>query len=122
MWDKIKKYLKSEETKPKRTPKKKSAKEIATDNKEPWVNVIGLEIDEKDPSTGSFDIDYNDYFVIELRKAGYPGKTDEELIDNWFRVVCRNVIMENWEQDQADLTPSKYISRRPLNGGKTEVS
>ena len=123
MWDKFKNYFKTEEPN-KPTKQKKSAKQIATENKEPWVNVIGLAVDETNPANGSFDIDYNDYFIIKLKKAGYPGKTDEEVIDNWFHNICRNVIMENWEQEEADLSTdsARYINRRTRDDGRTEVS
>ena len=100
---------------------KKTPKEIATDVGEPWVEVIGISIDKDNPGAGSFELDWNDKFVANLIRAGYQGKTDQDLVDNWFRSVCQNVVMENYEQEMAD--PEKRASnRKDLGNGRTEVS
>ena len=100
---------------------KKTPKEIATDAGEPWVEVIGMEIDKDNPGAGSFELDWNDKFVANLIRAGYQGKTDQDLVDNWFRSVCQNVVMENYEQEQAD-PDNRPNNRRDLGDGRTEVS
>lgn len=98
-----------------------SAKDAATAKNEPWVEIIGMEIDEKDPGQGAFELDWNDIFVAKLVRAGYQGKTDQDIVDNWFKTVCRNVVTETYEQDQAD--PEKRNERRrDLGNGRTEVS
>ncbi len=98
-----------------------SAKDEATNKGEPWVEIIGMEIDEKDPGQGAFELDWNDIFIAKLVRAGYQGKTDQDIVDNWFKTVCRNVVTETYEQDQAD--PEKRASRRrDLGDGRTEVS
>jgi hypothetical protein len=98
-----------------------SAKDEATAKNEPWVEIIGMEIDETDPGQGAFELDWNDIFVAKLVRAGYQGKTDQDIVDNWFKTVCRNVVTETYEQDQAD--PSKRNERRrDLGNGRTEVS
>jgi hypothetical protein len=100
---------------------KKTPKELATDAGEPWVEVVGMELDKDNPGAGSFELDWNDKFVANLIRAGYQGKTDQDLVDNWFRSVCQNVVLENYEQEQAD--PEKRASnRRDLGNGRTEVS
>ena len=43
-------------------------------------------IDPNDPSNGSFELDWNDIFVARLIKAGYQGRTDQDIVDNWFFV------------------------------------
>ena len=100
---------------------KKTPKEIATDAGEPWVEVIGMEIDKDNPGAGSFELDWNDKFVANLIRAGYQGKTDQDLVDNWFRNVCQNVVMENYEQEQADPS-NRATNRKDLGNGRTEVS
>lgn len=97
-----------------------SAKDEATAKNEPWVEILGMEIDEKDPGQGAFELDWNDVFVAKLVRAGYQGKTDQDIVDNWFKTVCRNVVTETYEQDQAD--PEKRSNRRDLGNGRTEVS
>ena len=100
---------------------KKTPKELATDAGEPWVEVIGMELDKDNPGAGSFELDWNDKFVANLIRAGYQGKTDQDLVDNWFRSVCQNVVLENYEQEQAD-PDNRPSNRRDLGNGRTEVS
>jgi hypothetical protein len=96
-------------------------KKLATKNGEPWVKVLGIEVDENDPGQGAFELDWNDIFIAKLVRAGYQGKTDHDLVDNWFKAVCRNVVTETYEQEQAD--PEKRVSRRrDLGDGRTEIS
>lgn len=99
---------------------KVTPKTIATQAGEPFVEVLGIDIDPDDPGAGSFDLDWNDIFVARLVKAGYQGKTDQDIVDNWFRAVCRNVVLETYEQEQAD--PTNRSNRRDLGNGRTEVS
>lgn len=117
------------ETKPKkpRKPKEakaKSPKEIATEKSEPYISVLSVDIDKKNLGNGSFELDWNDTFIKELRAAGYPGKTDEDVVDMWFRNVCRNVLAETFEQDEAQKGPDnvRYINRKVGEDGRTEVS
>ena len=105
------------EQKTKRTPK-----ELATEAGEPWVEVLGIDINKDNPGQGSFELDWNDKFVANLVRAGYQGKTDQDIVDNWFRSVCQNVVMENYEQEQADPDNRPSDRRRDLGNGRTEVS
>jgi hypothetical protein len=100
---------------------KKTPKELATEAGEPWVEVIGIDIDKDNPGAGSFELDWNDKFVANLIRAGYQGKTDQDLVDNWFRSVCQNVVLENYEQEQAD-PDNRPSNRRDLGNGRTEIS
>jgi len=100
---------------------KKTPKELATEASEPWVEVIGMELDKDNPGAGSFELDWNDKFVANLVRAGYQGKTDQDIVDNWFRSVCQNVVMENYEQEQADPS-NRPTNRRDLGNGRTEIS
>ena len=103
------------------TKVKKSPKELATERDEPWVEVIGMEIDKDNPGQGSFELDWNDKFVANLIRAGYQGKTDQDIVDNWFKTVCRNVVLETYEQEQADPS-NRPSNRRDLGNGRTEIS
>ena len=117
MLDNIKKLFRKEKP---TTTKKLSVKEQATKNGEPYVEVLGMDIDPDDPSNGSFELDWNDIFVARLIKSGYQGKTDQDIVDNWFKTVCRNVMLETYEQEQAD--PDKRNNRRDIGNGRTEIS
>lgn len=103
----------------------KSAKEIATKKGEAYISVLSVSIDKNNISNGSFELDWNDIFIKELRTLGYPGKTDEDVVDIWFQNVCRNVIAETYEQEAAQKMPPdnvRYINRTPKDDGRTEVS
>jgi hypothetical protein len=100
---------------------KKTPKELATEAGEPWVEVISMEIDKDNPGQGSFELDWNDKFVANLIRAGYQGRTDQDIVDNWFRTVCQNVVMENYEQEMADPS-NRPSNRRDIGGGRVEIS
>ena len=100
---------------------KKTPKELATERDEPYVEVLSMDIDKDNPGNGAFELDWNDKFLSNLIRAGYQGKTDQDIVDNWFRAVCQNVVMENYEQEQAD-PDNRPSNRRDLGNGRTEVS
>lgn len=115
----------------KKTPKKKelTPKEKATAAGEPYVSILSVELDPADINNGSFELDWNDKFVVNLVKQGYKIRaddTDAQIVDRWFQTVCRNIALEVYEQEQAD--PSKresdlrVIQQRDLGNGYTEVS
>jgi len=100
---------------------KKTPKELATERDEPYVEVLSMDIDKDNPGNGAFELDWNDKFLSNLIRAGYQGKTDQDIVDNWFKAVCRNLIQENFEQEQAD-PEIRASNRRDLGDGRTEVS
>ena len=100
-------------TKPKRAPKK-SAKEIATEKDEPWVNVVDLEVDPDNPGSGAFELDWNQQFIKMLYKAGYRNEVEEDMVDNCLQDVCRQVVMETYEKDEA------MVTRNDIGDGKAE--
>ena len=106
-------------------PKKKSDKDIATDKGLPWVNVVQVELDPDNIGNGAFELDWNEKFIVNLVKAGYQGKTDQDIVDRWFQDVCRNVVLENYEQWEAnqpvDIRP-RVVDRKDIGDGRTEVS
>lgn len=119
---KAERKAKAEERKAKKAETKvNSPKDIATAAGEPWVQVLGIEVDPGNLGAGAFELDWNDIFVARLIKSGYQGKTDQDIVDNWFQDICRNVVMETYQQEQAD--PSNRRDRRKdLGNGRTEVS
>lgn len=136
MFENIKKWFKAPEPvrapepEVKKAPKKKelSPKEKATAAGEPYINIVSVELDPTDINNGSFELDWNDKFVVNLVKQGYKIReddTDAQIVDRWFQTVCRNIALEVYEQEQAD--PEKrddvrIIQQRDLGGGYTEVS
>ena len=102
-------------------PKKKTEKELATDRGEPYVAILSMDIDYNNLAYGSFELDWNDKFVSNLIRAGYVGKTDADIVDMWFQNVCRNVVMETWEQEQAIRNSGIYVQSRDIGNGRSEV-
>lgn len=100
--------------------KSKSEKDIATENKEPYVNIVSVEIDPSNPGQGAFELDWNEFFVAKLVRAGYEGKDDEQIVDQWFQDVCRNVVLETYEQYAAN-NPNR-VNKRDLGNGRVEIS
>lgn len=106
-------------------PPAKTAKQIATEKGEPWVQVLSIEVDPNNLHQGAFELDWNDIFVARLVKAGYMIKredTDAEIVDRWFQNVCRHVVMETWEQEEAIKKSGIYVQSRDLGNGRSEVS
>jgi len=136
MFDKIKDMFgkKKPETKEKST--KLSEKETATRAGEPWVSILSVDVAPEDINNGSFEMDWNDKFVLNLIKAGYKEKDDdkdETIVDRWFQQVCRNIALEVYEQEQADPYNRKdtdpitgaemrVVSKRDLGDGRYEQS
>lgn len=114
---------KSKPDTPKPTPApRKSGKELATEKGEPYVAIVSMDIDTDNIHQGSFELDWNEKFVANLLRAGYVGKTDTDIVDQWFQNVCRHVVMETWEQEQAIKNSGIYVQTRDIGGGKSEVS
>ena len=128
-----------EEPKPKKTRVKKekpvesqlSDKELATKNGEPYIAITKIDIDPNNINAGSFELDYNEKFVLNLIRAGYkmkPEDTDKDVVDRWWTVVCRNIALEIYEQDQADptnrdmTTDMRVIKSRDIGNGRSEIS
>lgn len=106
-------------------PSVKSEKELATERGEPWVQVLRIDVDPNNLHQGAFELDWNEIFVARLIKAGYMIKredTDAEIVDRWFQNICRHVVMETWEQDEAIKKSGIYVQSRDLGDGRSEVS
>jgi hypothetical protein len=61
---------------------------------EPWVNVVKAHVDPINPKSGYFELEWNPAFVLFLRQNGYKGMVPEEIVDEWFTDLCRNVGMD----------------------------
>jgi len=148
MFDKLKNIFKKPEPPPARpkaekkprAPKKPkvaapppelSAKEKATAAGEPYVEVLKFDMDPNDIHTGNFTIDYNDKFLANLIRAGYKKKatdTDNDIVDRWFTEICRNIVLEEYEQVVAapgnrgadDVRPPAV--KKDIGDGRAEIS
>lgn len=98
---------------------KLSPKELATENKEPWVAVLDTHVNKENIRNGFFELDWNEYFVLQLRQAGYIGETEEAVVDQWFQELCRNVGAES--NVNMERRGSGFINVNNLGDGKSEV-
>jgi len=101
---------------------KMTPKERATARGEPWVAVLETHINKDNLKNGFFEIDWNDEFVLQLKQAGYgfDGDPSEEIVDRWFRELCKNVASE----EGVDMTDrgAGFINVKKIAEGKSEVS
>lgn len=134
------KQRKAEERKAKRDSKKAASAKTQTDNLtakekatlagEPYVNILGMEVNPDDINSGAFELDWNEKFVLNLIRAGYKFKdsdTDQVIVERWFQTICRNVALEVYEQEQADpdnryRAEMRVVRNKDLGDGLTEVS
>ena len=101
--------------------KKKDPKEYATRRKEPWVNVLDMQVNEENIRNGFFELDWNDLFIKELVANGYGTNDDpqEEIVDRWFRDIVYNMLAEEgMDTDRG----AGYINVVPIDKGRSEVS
>jgi len=96
----------------------------------PFIDVVSFELTEDSHNYGAFELDWNDIFVTQLRINGFNGKTDEDVVENWFTVVCRNIALETYEQEEANTvtdnsnaieSAGQFVRRKSRGDGKSEV-
>jgi hypothetical protein len=105
------------------TPPGKTAKELATERGEAYVNIISMDIDPNGMGMGSFELDWNAKFIADLVRHGYmmdQNDTDSDIVDRWITNVCRNVVLETYEQYEA--MSNRVVKTRDMGDGRSEVS
>ena len=76
--------------------KRAGEKKIAALLNEPWVSIVEEGLDPaQGPSGFYFVFDWNDHWIDLLRKHGYEGESEDELMERWFTDVCRNEVMQS---------------------------
>ena len=108
------KLAKEEERVAKLTPK-----ELATQNKEPWISVLNTHVNKDNIRNGFFELDWNEFFVLQLRTEGYAGSTDEEIVDAWFSELCRNLGGE--AGIDMNGRGAGFVDRALRDDGRTEI-
>jgi hypothetical protein len=100
---------------------KTDPKAAATKRKQPWVNVLDMQVNEDNIRNGFFELDWNQYFIAELIENGYGEKADpeEEVVDRWFRDIVYNMLQE---EEIESSVQTGYINVVPIDKGKSEVS
>ena len=82
-----------------------------------------MDIDPNGMGMGSFELDWNEKFIADLVRHGYmmsQNDTDADIVDRWFTNVCRNVVLETYEQYEA--MSNRVVKTRDVGDGRSEVS
>lgn len=78
--------------------------------KEPYVNVLSMDINSELPTQGAFELDWNEEFIKMLHNAGFTGTSDEDVVNKWFNGVCRTVLMQSAaDQDYGLSQPQPQV-------------
>jgi len=93
-------------------------KEQATKKKMPWVGVLDTQVNKDNIRNGFFELDWNNEFIEQLLDAGYKGESNEEIVDQWFKDLARNVL-----EDEGHNTDrgAGFINTKNIGDGKSEV-
>jgi hypothetical protein len=60
---------------------------------EPWVDIIDHGFDPEQMINGFYmSFAWNSHWIDLLRRHGYNGKTEEEIIDQWYTDVCNSQV------------------------------
>ncbi|GEM_PF-1415886 len=98
---------------------KEAEKTLATEKGEPWINVVSMDMDKDSPANiGAIEMDWNENFIKMLQENGYTGVSDEDAVDQWFRDVCKHVVLETYEDEE--IAPA--VTRNELDDGRAEYS
>ena len=85
-----------------------------------WVD-ISSDFDPKEGIDGvSFDLDWNDVFIEELRENDYEGDSDDDLVDAWLADICKTIAAE---ENVIPFNPATVIqSFKNKEAGTTDYS
>ena len=75
-------------------------KNMATLEGKEYVRVVGMELDKDKPGQGFFELDFNDNFVEYLAQNGYEGLESDQIVDNWFSDLCKNIVLNDLEDEE----------------------
>ena len=58
-----------------------------------------------------------------MNSSGYHGEKDEDTVNKWFNDLCKNIMLEDIDQDVIDeIKGSVAESKKDLGDGKVEYS
>ena len=99
--------------------RKDAEKTAATEKGEPWINIVSIEMEpDNGANIGAIEMDWNEHFIVMLQQNGYIGVSDEDAVDQWFRDVCKHVVLETYEDEET----GNQTTRTELDDGRAEYS
>lgn len=95
-------------------------KERATERGEPWVAVLDTHVNKDNIRNGFFELDWNEQFIVELKKSGYgyDGDPDEEIVDRWFRDLATSMLVEDGQNPNRG---AGYVNMTRLQNGRAQI-
>ncbi len=111
-----------EKTTPSSDPKLealKLEKEKATKDGKPWVAVLNTHINKDNIKNGFFELDWNNEFIEQLVDAGYKGESNEQIVDQWFKTIAKQVLEDGGQDPDRG---AGYINTKNLSDDKSEIS
>jgi hypothetical protein len=73
---------------------------------EPWVSMPTINWDPIKNDKTFFQLDYNEYFLNDLRNNGYTGEEDD-IINKWLNDVCISIFEEINDIEGEFATPTR---------------
>jgi hypothetical protein len=97
-------------------------KERATAQGMPYVAVLDTHVNKDNIRNGFFELDWNEQFIDELKKAGYgfDGDPEEEIVDRWFKDLAASMLTEAGEDPSRHS--AGFINVNKLSDNKSEIS
>ena len=86
-------------------------KAVTNLNGEPYIKVLNIALDENSPGAGFFELAFNEHFVEYLADSGYEGVQPDEIVDNWFNDLCKNIVLSDLE-DEDGVTNSYDVDSK----------
>lgn len=90
--------------------------------KKPWVAIKTNYDEDYNPDNLEVEVVYNKTFIEKMKKKGFPGETDEEIVDQWLNAFFVSNIDEN---DLAMLMENSddvvYTSKHKLSNDSTFI-
>ena len=99
-------------------------KEKATLKGEPFFMVISGEYINQGGGTGqfTFELDWNDDFVIQLQEEGWEGITDDQIVNAWFDDVNRQMLEEEMGEDYKGPASVNRTRKNRLDNDRSEYT
>lgn len=95
-------------------------KDRATAKGEAYVAVMDTKVNADNPRNGFFELDWNEFFIRDLIKAGYGFESDpeEEIVDRWFRDIVRNMLSDEGLDTNRG---AGFVNMTRLANGRAEI-
>jgi len=94
-------------------------REMATLDKQPYVNVVKIVMDKTEKGNHYFELDWNQYFVDELKQNGYTGSNADDIVDQWFVALATAIASES---ENVIVTDPEQVRKINFKDGKSSYT